>query len=335
MMDGTNVALGDVLDTAADAELDQSEIDKLFGFEAPPPVAAESGVQALLQAVPSSHERLPMLDVVFDRLTRSLSTALRNFTLDNTEVVLESVASQRFGDFVGDLPLPSLLAIARVDAWDNFALVASNSNLIYSIVDCLLGGRRSASASRIDGRPFTTIEVNLVSQMKEVILAELGAAFTPVTPVSFKLDRMESSPRFATIARDTNIVSVAQLRVQIDDRGGRFWVVLPHATLEPVRDRLLQRFIGEKFGHDLQWEESLRREGSALPMTVEAVIESGSVPLSAISPLEPGQVLPLRLNAGSPVALEVAGVRVGAGRLGRSNDHVAIRVDRLGRNNDR
>lgn len=308
--------------------LDQSEIDKLLGFDAfPASTVAATGVQALLSAVPSSHERLPMLDVIFDRLSRSLSTALRNFTLDNTEVVLESVGSQRFGDFVGDLPLPSLLAITRIPVWDSYALIAANSNLIYAIVDCLLGGRRSPSASRIDGRPFTTIEVNLVSQMMNVILGELGHAFAPVGQIGFTLERMESSPRFASIARETNIATVAQLRVEIDDRAGRFWVVLPHATLEPVRDRLLQRFIGEKFGHDSAWQESLDREGEALPMTLEAVIGDRAMPLSKLAPLEIGRVLPLGIRQDSAFDLRVAGLTIGTGRLGRAGDKMAVRID--------
>src|SRR3546814_6495087 len=66
--------------------LDQSEIDSLLGVAAAGTEAGEeSGIQAILNSALVSYERLPMLEVVFDRLVRMMSTSLRNFTSDNVE----------------------------------------------------------------------------------------------------------------------------------------------------------------------------------------------------------------------------------------------------------
>ena len=54
---------------------------------------------------------------------------------------------------------------------------------------------------RIEGRPYTTIERNLVERMVTVVLSDMSAAFDPVSPVTFRFDRLETNPRFATIAR--------------------------------------------------------------------------------------------------------------------------------------
>ena len=48
-----------------------------------------TGVQALINSALVSYERLPMLEIVFDRLVRLTTTSLRNFTSDNVEVSLE------------------------------------------------------------------------------------------------------------------------------------------------------------------------------------------------------------------------------------------------------
>jgi len=67
--------------------LDQSEIDSLLGFDDDHAESGEqSGIQAILNSALVSYERLPMLEVVFDRLVRMMSTSLRNFTSDNVEV---------------------------------------------------------------------------------------------------------------------------------------------------------------------------------------------------------------------------------------------------------
>ena len=146
--------------------LDQEEIDSLLGFdEGSGTEDTRSGIEKILSSALVSYERLPMLEVVFDRLVRLMSTSLRNFTSDNVEVSLDSIASIRFGDYLNSIPLPAMLSVFKAEEWDNFGLITVDSSLIYSIIDVLLGGRRGTAAMRIEGRPYTTIERNLVERM--------------------------------------------------------------------------------------------------------------------------------------------------------------------------
>ena len=158
-----------------------------------------------------SYERLPMLEIVFDRLVRLMTTSLRNFTSDNVEVSLDRITSIRFGDYLNSIPLPAILAVFKAEEWDNFGLMTVNSNLIYSIIDVLLGGRRGQSAIRVEGRPYTTIESNLVKRMIEVVLADAERAFKPLSPVKFNVERMETNPRFAAISRPANEIGRAHV----------------------------------------------------------------------------------------------------------------------------
>ena len=115
--------------------------------------------------------------------------------------------------------------------------------MIYSIVDVLLGGRRGTAAMRIEGRPYTTIERTLVERLIHVVLADLSASFDPICPVTFRFERLEVNPRFAAISRLSNAAVLGRLRVDMEDRGGRLEMLLPYATLEPVRELLLQQFM--------------------------------------------------------------------------------------------
>ena len=93
---------------------------------------SKNGVQAILDSSFVSYERLPMLEVVFDRLTRMMATSLRNFTLDNVEVAIESIESMRFGEYINSLAQPTLLTVFKAEEWDNFGLVSIDSSLVYS-----------------------------------------------------------------------------------------------------------------------------------------------------------------------------------------------------------
>src|SRR5262249_41689715 len=152
----------------AERILNQDEIDSLLGFSlADISLSDHSGIRAIIDSALVSYERLPMLEIVFDRLVRLMTTSLRNFTSDNLEVSLDRITSVRFGDYLNSIPLPAILAVFKAEEWDNFGLVTVNSSLIYSIIDVLLGGRRGQGAVRVEGRPYTTIESNLVKRMIE------------------------------------------------------------------------------------------------------------------------------------------------------------------------
>src|SRR6202521_4467330 len=153
--------------------LSQEEIDNLLGFNVGEVnVDDNSGIRAIIDSAMVSYERLPMLEIVFDRLVRLMTTSLRNFTSDNVEVSLDRITSVRFGDYLNSIPLPAILAVFKAEEWENYGLITVNSNLIYSIIDVLLGGRRGVHAIRVEGRPYTTIETNLVKRMIEVVLAD-------------------------------------------------------------------------------------------------------------------------------------------------------------------
>src|SRR5258706_14066438 len=181
--DAAAAALEPAPDSAASADrvLNQEEIDSLLGFDGnSDQVQDKSGVRAIINSALVSYERLPMLEIVFDRLVRLMTTSLRNFTSDNVEVSLDSITSIRFGDYLNSIPLPAILAVFHAEELDNYGLFTVDSNLIYSIVDVLLGGRRGSSAMRIEGRPYTTIERTLVQRMIEVIMQDMRAAFEPL-----------------------------------------------------------------------------------------------------------------------------------------------------------
>jgi len=308
--------------------LNQDEIDSLLGFdEDQDEVTDRSGIQAILSSALVSYERLPMLEVVFDRLVRLMSTSLRNFTSDNVEVSLDNIASIRFGDYLNSIPLPAMLSVFKAEEWDNFGLITVDSSLIYSIVDVLLGGRRGTAAMRIEGRPYTTIERSLVERMVHVMLQDLSAAFEPLSPVTMRFDRLETNPRFATISRPSNAAIVARLRIDMEDRGGRLELLLPYATLEPVRELLLQMFMGEKFGRDSIWETHLAEELWQTDVDLDAVADEQIMSLGDVFNIRVGSRLMLGTSPTSLINLKCGDVPMHLGRMGRKGDNIAIRIE--------
>ena len=309
--------------------LNQAEIDSLMGFdEGPAGGDTRTGMQRIISSGLVSYERLPMLEIVYDRLVRIMSTSLRNFTSDNVEVGIDNILSLRFGDYLNSIPLPAMLAVFKAEDWDNYGLMVVDSALIYSIVDVLLGGRRGTAAMRIEGRPYTTIERTLVERLIQVVLADLSLSFDPLCPVTFRFERLEVNPRFATISRLSNAAILARLRIDMEDRGGSMALLLPYATLEPVRELLLQQFMGEKFGRDSIWETHLAEELWLTDVELEVVLDEQTVRLSDVVNLVPGSRILLNATPGSTVQISCGSVRLFEGRVGRRKNRIAVRIER-------
>src|SRR6187549_121500 len=311
----------------AERVLSQEEIDNLLGFTVGDVnLDDNSGIRAIIDSAMVSYERLPMLEIVFDRLVRLMTTSLRNFTSDNVEVSLDRITSVRFGDYMNSIPLPAVLCVFKAEEWENFGLATVDSSLIYSIIDVLLGGRRGQTSLRIEGRPYTTIETNLVKRLVEVVLADAEQAFRPLSPVTFSIDRLETNPRFAAISRPANAAILVRLRIDMEDRGGNIELLLPYATIEPIRPVLLQMFMGEKFGRDPIWEGHFATEVAQAEISVDAVLYEADIPLKQLMMLKVGDTLPLEMRPEALVQVRCGNVLLTEGRMGRVGDRVAIRV---------
>lgn len=309
--------------------LNQDEIDSLLGFDEDTLGSEEtSGVMALINSAMVNYERLPMLDIVFDRLVRLMSTSLRNLTSDNVEVSLDQVSTVRFGDYMNSIPLPAMLSVFKAEEWDNNGLLVTDSALIYSIVDVLLGGRKGTPAIRVEGRPYTTIETKLVERMVGVTLGDLSSAFDPLSPVSFSLDRMETNPRFATITQSGNACVLARLRVDMGDRGGRVEILIPYATLEPIRELLLQMFMGEKFGRDSIWENHLTQELYKTEIQLQAVLGEMTVPLDDMLNWRVGTQVIFNTQVDDEMELRCGHFPMFKGPVGQRQGYISLRIEK-------
>jgi flagellar motor switch protein FliM len=304
--------------------LNQDEIDLLLGFDTKSEATNNSGIFAILDKALSGFEKMPMLEVVFDRLVRMLASSLRNFTSDTIEVNLVSISSLRFDDYLNSIPLPALLVVFRAVEWENMGILTLDSSLIYSTVDVLLGGRKSARPIRIEGRPYTTIEQDIVKRMADIILADLSTAFDPISPVTFQYERIETTPRFATITRPNNPALLVRLRVEMEDRGGTAEILFPHTTLEPIRELLLQMFMGEKFGQDILWEKHFSKEVRSTEIDIEVVLEEKELMLGDVLQFQVGNTLLLDKSPNDDVMIKSGGVTISTGKVGRMGENIAV-----------
>jgi flagellar motor switch protein FliM len=287
----------------------------------------KSGLEMLINQGQLVAERLPMLEVVLDRLMRLLTTSLRNFTLENIDISVKPPKPIRFGDYMDGLTPGTLFAVFQAEEWEDVGLLAINSDLTFSIVEILLGGRRSVLADMPTGRPFTPIERRLVEKLSMQVLQDLSVSFEPVSPVHFHFERLEANSRFMMIAKPADACIVFELAVAMDNRGGIIHVVFPLATLEPVRESLLQMFMGEKFGRDSIWEGHLARELWDTEVELEAILSQTEMNLAETLKWQVGTCIEIDQEVNPLVNVVCGEILMFKSRIGQKNGFVALQIE--------
>jgi flagellar motor switch protein FliM len=310
----------------ANQTLAQDEIDDLFGDSQKNGGRVTRGIGAILKNNAIHYERLPMLEVIFDRMVRLFSTSMRNFTSENIDITIEELRSVRFKDYLNTIPLPAMLSVFKCVEWDNYGLIIVDSEMIYSIVDVLLGGRRGKPLP-IEGRPYTTIERSIIERMVRLTLDDLEQAFQPVSQVNLEFERLEINPRFAMIARPNNAAIVIKFHLSMEERSGSLDLLLPYATIEPIRELLLQNFMGEKFGRDSIWEKHLAGQLWNTDFFLELRLPELTDNLKNVLQWEVGTQLKFNCSINDTMNITCENHPVIKGKMGQKNGLMAIRIE--------
>jgi flagellar motor switch protein FliM len=155
----------------------------------------------------------------------------------------------------------------------------------------------------------------------------MSSAFDPISPVSFRLERIETNPRFATITQGGNAGVLVRLRIDMGDRSGRIEIMIPYATLEPIRHLLQQMFMGEKFGRDAIWEPHLTSELYLTDVHLSAILGETTVSLNDLINWEPGSVVMLNTRPQDLIEMRVGNTAMFMAKIGQKQDQIAVSIE--------
>ena len=277
------------------------------------------GIKAILEQSLQSYDKLPMLEIIFEKFIRQLSTSLRNLTSEPVDVTIADFSSLRFGSYFDNLKTPSSIAVFKAIEWENFGLLILENNMIFSLVDILLGGKKNTlqSIPNDSDRMLTSIEQGLARQISEIILAELSYAFDQISPTTFSFERLENNPNFVTISRPGDAVIVLKLKIEIDKQVKNLELLIPYKTIEPIKEQMQQVFLGDKFGIDREWERMLSESIYDVRLPIEAVISNKVSTIKEIAKLKIGDTFVMDHAKDKDIIVRSGPIPLFTGKLAR------------------
>ncbi|MTH98265.1 flagellar motor switch protein FliM [Roseibium sp. RKSG952] len=282
----------------------------------------------LLDAAGISVDRLPMLPVVFDRMARVMADSMRQKSASPSYISVSYVENSRIGDVLDDYEANALVAVLYSPEWDARVLIGFDRDFIFTLADVLLGA--DGTEPPIDEeRTFSNIETRIARIVFEVAAKALEESFEPISKTSFKIERIESRMDFAIIGRRNNPAVIGRLLLQAIGRGGEVFVIMPHATLNPLRQRLSQVLSGEMTNRDRQWTQHFHHEIQKTEVKLEAILEERELTLDEISNLQVGQVIELQATSRTPVTLSCNHQPVFTCQLGQLDGSYTLQIEDL------
>ena len=272
--------------------------------------------------------RLPQLDVIYEKFMRafrvSLSGALRKIAALNHA----STDFLKFGEFINTLPMPTCMSVLRFNALRGSALLVIESKLAYALVDSFFGGD-DRPYTKIEGKDFTPIELSIVKKVVELAIDDLEAAWASVERIDASFVRTEVNPQFVGIVPPTDVVIASTFDVELENANGTITLVIPYATIEPIKQKLSSGFQVESDQTDKKmWTAVLQEQLMETEVDVEVDLGETHITLKELMGLKIGDVISLNQEAGGEFDVQIEGARKFKGYYGVSHGSVAMQVTR-------
>jgi flagellar motor switch protein FliM len=269
---------------------------------------------------------VPNLDIIYDGFIRYQRGTLSNRLGRIVEIKKMGAGSYKFDDFIQTLPSPVCMAIYKADPLKGAALIAFDSTLVFTIVDCILGGTGLSSVQTSANRMFTSIELRLVQKIVQDMLADLEKAWAPLYAAKMSLLRMEMNPRLVNIVPPEYQVVTMEMQIQIDQIEGKMVFAVPYMTIEPIRDKLKSGAQFDLMAIDPQWSFRLSKELLEAPLDVSVEVGGAVISLNDLLGLVPGDTIMLDTPCTSDLTVKVGGVPKFTGMPGIRHGNKALQI---------
>jgi flagellar motor switch protein FliM len=277
--------------------------------------------------------RLPTLEMINERFARYFRTSLFNMLRRSADISVSGVQMLKFSEFVHSLFVPTSLNITKVSPLRGKSLFVLDPKLVFSVVDSFFGGT-ARFHTKIEGRDFTPTELRVVQMLLNITFADLSMAWKPVLDIEFEYVNSEVNPQFANIVSPSEVVVVTTFNVDLESGGGDFYICLPYAMLEPIRDLLDAGVQSDRGERDERWEQAMREEVMGASVEINSIFGEATLSLRELASLQVGDVIPLEVDDEVEVCAEQ--LPIFRGQVGVHNNSYAVKITQwIERNNAR
>jgi len=253
-----------------------------------------------------------------------LSGSLRKIA----SIALTSTEFLKFGEFINTLPMPTCMSVLRFGNLRGSALLVIESKLAYALVDSFFGGA-DRPYSKIDGKDFTPIELSIVRKVVELAINDLEIAWSSIEKIGCSFVRTEVNPQFVGIVPPTDVVIASTFDVELENATGTISMVIPYATIEPIKQKLSTGFQVESDQTDKRlWTAIIKEQLLETDLDIKVNLGETQILMGDLMNMKVGDVIPLTQDATGELDIQIEEVKKFKGYYGNHHGTVAVQITR-------
>lgn len=316
----------------SDQFLSQDEVDALLaGVSGEDVVEVDEEVTGDVQVYDIARQerivrgRMPTLEIVNERIARTLRTELFKLTRKSPEISIGPVEVQKYSAFLANMVVPTNLNLMQVRPLRGNALVVCEPQLVFTIIDTLFGGNGKLR-TRIEGRDFSATEQRIIQQIVTGFQTSYRDGWEGVYPMELDFVRAEMQTQFARIATPSEIVVSMRYLIEFGDAAGAIHLCIPYGTLEPIREVLCSTLSTDQIGSEKQaWVKKLSQQLQEAEMQLDAELAHTTISFGDLLNLKRGDFVELNLREKAQVT--VGQVPFLDCHYGVSNNRYALKIE--------
>src|SRR5579884_647894 len=323
------------------SSLSQEEIDALINQLATEPTAKEAALENKKikpfdfrfnkRLDKFSNNQLQTMRTLHENFTRLLNNSLSVYLRTRVEANIVSIEQISYGDFIASIGIPSILSIFSMDPLPGSGIVQVDLNLVFSIIDRLLGGPGWFPQKL---RDLTDIERTLMQRFMARMLNSYRESWNYLLTLSLKIEALDSNPQFIPrIIPLDQIVAFVTCELKVGDMTGVMNFCLPYLVLQQIGPQL----------SDFQWSPSvvagrgmteediaqLARNVERAPVDLKVELGKTVVSLRDLIALQPGDLVTFDKPVDEPLTATVNDRPKFEVFPGVNRDKFAVRVSRI------
>lgn len=278
-----------------------------------------------------SNNQLQTLRTLHENFTRLLNNSLSVYLHTRVDATIITIEQISYGDFIASIGSPSILAIYSMDPLPGSGIAQVDLNLVFSIIDRLLGGP-GWFPNKL--RDLTDIERTLMQRFMARMLNSYRESWNYLLTLSLKIEALDSNPQFIPrIIPLDQIVAYISMELKVGDMAGVMNFCLPYLALQSIGQQLT----------DFQWSPTvvagrgttqediaqLTRNVERANVDVEVELGRTTLSLRDLVALSKGDVVVFDKLTNEPLAAMVNDKEKFHVFPGRNRDQLAVKVARV------
>lgn len=259
---------------------------KTYDFRRPDRVAKDH-----LRSIQSLHEQF----------TRSFGSSLSGYLRTFVAINIISVEQSSFSEILRVIESPTTIVPLRIQPIKGTALVEMRGNLVFPVIEMLLGG--TARTSEIVNRETTEIERSILDGVLRLMMRDLHVSWLSIADIDFEIESYMSVPQAFQLLPPNEAMLAIGMEVEIGDHRGILNLWIPSIVIKMLRQKATSTSSARKTQSGEAEQKRMLNLVKSAHIGLDFQLNGPKMLLKDLIAIEPGDVIALDHPVAKPIDL--------------------------------